>query len=46
MRPSRSWRNPFITAITMMRVATPSAMPMREMIEMTETNASFRFGRK
>ncbi len=42
IRSSNSVRKPFITAITMMSVATPSMMPMKEMIEMTEMNVSLR----
>ena len=37
MRPSSSCRKPFITDITMISVATPSAMPTSEKLEMTET---------
>ena len=40
MRPTSSARNPFITDITMIRVATPSAMPSSEKIAMTETKPS------
>ena len=37
-----SWRKPFITAMTMIRVATPRAMPSRENHAMTEINPSWR----
>ena len=46
MRPSRSARNPFITDMTMIKVATPSAMPTKEKIAMTDTNPSCRRARK
>ena len=36
MRVSKSARSPFMTAITMIRVATPSAMPISENQPMTE----------
>jgi hypothetical protein len=40
MRPSSSCRKPPITLITMISVATPSAMPTSEKIAMTETKRS------
>ncbi len=43
---SNSWRKPFITAITMMRVATPSMMPRKENPAITEMNPSLRRARK
>ena len=46
MRPSRSARNPFITDMTMIKVATPSAIPSSEKIAMTETNPSCRRARR
>src|SRR5437870_4077524 len=46
MRASKSARNPFITDITMIRVATPSAIPSSEKIAMTETKPSWRRARK
>ncbi len=46
MRLIKSVRNPFITAITMISVATPSAIPSSEKIAMTETNPSCRRARK
>ena len=46
MRPTSSARNPFITDITMISVATPSAMPSNEKIAMTETNPSARRARR
>ena len=46
MRASRSARNPFITDMTMIKVATPSAMPSSEKIAMTDTNPSCRRARK
>ena len=42
MRVSSSWRKPFITAMTMISVATPKAMPIRENQAMTEMNPSCR----
>jgi hypothetical protein len=39
-------RNPFITAITMMSVATPSMMPKNENPAMTEMKPSLRRARK
>jgi len=39
-------RNPFITAITMMRVATPSMMPRKENPAMTEMKPSRRRARR
>ncbi len=41
-----SVRNPFITAMTMMRVATPSMMPTKEKPAMTEMKVSRRRERK
>ncbi len=41
-----SWRKPFITAITMIRVATPSTMPRKEKPAMTEMNPSLRRARR
>jgi hypothetical protein len=46
MRDSRSTLNPPITLITMISVATPSAMPTSEKIAMTETNRSPRRARR
>ncbi len=46
MRPTNSTRKPFITDITMMRVATPSAIPSSEKIAMTETKPSWRRARR
>ena len=43
---SSSLRKPFITAITMMRVATPSMMPRKENPAITEMNPSLRRARK
>ena len=40
MRASKSARNPFITDMTMIKVATPSAIPSREKIAMTDTKPS------
>ena len=39
---SNSWRKPFITAMTMISVATPSTMPRKENPAMTEMNPSLR----
>ncbi len=41
-----SWRKPFITAITMISVATPSVMPKKEKPAMTEMNPSLRRARR
>ncbi len=41
-----SWRKPFITAMTMISVATPSVMPMKEKPAITEMNPSLRRARK
>ena len=41
-----SARKPFITAITMISVATPSMMPMNEKPAMTEMKASRRRARR
>ena len=46
MRLTNSMRNPFITDITMISVATPSMMPSSEKIAMTETNPSCRRARR
>ena len=46
MRERSSWRNPFITAITIISVATPSAMPTSEKPEITETKLSCLRARK
>ena len=46
MRPIRSARKPFITDITMIKVATPSAMPSSEKIAITETKPSCRRARR
>ena len=46
MRFKSSARNPFITAMTMISVATPSMMPMNEIEAMTEITVSFRFERR
>ena len=43
---SSSLRKPFITAITMMSVATPSMMPRKENPAMTEMNPSLRRERR
>ena len=43
---SSSLRNPFITAITMMSVATPSMIPRKENPAMTEMNPSLRRARR
>lgn len=41
-----SVRKPFITAMTMISVPTPSMIPMKEKPAMTEMNASFRRERR
>jgi len=46
MDRSSSMRNPFITDITMISVATPSAMPISENSEMTEMKLSCRLARR
>jgi hypothetical protein len=46
MRPSNSARKPFITAMTMMSVATPSAIPVSENQAMTEMKPSWRRARR
>ena len=43
---SRSWRKPFITDITTISVATPSAMPAKEKPAMADTMASARRPRR
>jgi hypothetical protein len=43
---SSSCRKPFITAMTMMSVATPSMMPTKEKPAMTEMNPSLRRARR
>ena len=43
---SSSWRKPFITAMTMISVATPSMMPRKENPAMTEMNPSLRRARR
>ena len=43
---SNSLRKPFITAITMISVATPSMMPRKEKPAMTEMKPSLRRARK
>ncbi len=43
---SSSWRKPFITAMTMISVATPSMMPRNEKPAMTEMNPSLRRARR
>ena len=43
---SSSLRKPFITAITMISVATPSMMPRKENPAMTEMNPSLRRARR
>ena len=43
---SNSLRKPFITAITMISVATPSMMPTKEMPAMIEMNPSLRRARR
>jgi hypothetical protein len=43
---SSSLRKPFITAITMIRVATPSMMPRKENPALTEMNPSCRRARR
>ena len=40
----RSWSNPLITLMTMIKTATPSATPRMEMSVMMETNV--RLGRR
>ncbi len=44
MRSKSSARKPFITAMTMMSVATPSMIPRNEKPAMTEMKPSFRVG--
>ena len=39
-------RKPFITAMTMINVATPSMIPMNEKPAMTEMNPSLRLARR
>ena len=46
MRETSSVRNPFITAMTMISVATPSMMPMKEKPAITEMKASLRRARR
>ena len=46
MRVSSSSRKPFITAITMISVATPSMMPTKEIEAITEMTVSFRLERR
>ena len=46
MRVNNSWRKPFITDMTMIRVATPKAMPSSENQAMTEMNPSCRRARR
>ncbi len=46
MRVISSARKPFITAMTMISVATPSMMPANEMPAMTEMKASLRRERR
>ena len=46
MRLSSSARKPFITAMTTMRVATPSMMPRKEIEAMTEITVSVRRERR
>ena len=41
-----SWRKPFITAMTMISVATPSMMPRNENPAITEMNPSLRRARR
>ena len=41
-----SWRKPFITAMTMISVATPSMMPRKEKPAMTEMKPSLRRARR
>ena len=43
---SSSLRKPFITAITMISVATPSMMPRKENPAITEMNPSLRRARR
>jgi hypothetical protein len=43
---SSSTLKPFITDITMIRVATPSAMPISENSEITEMKLSWRLARR
>jgi len=43
---NNSWRKPFMTAMTMMRVATPSMMPKKEKPAITEMNPSRRRARR
>ena len=46
IRPTSSVRNPFMTLITMIRVATASRMPTKEMMETSATPPSFRLARR
>ena len=46
MRDSRSALKPFITAITTISVATPSAIPIMAKIAMTESEPSWRRARR
>src|SRR5262245_6717838 len=46
MREINSVRKPFMTAMTMISVATPSMMPMKEKPAITEMNASLRRARR
>ena len=46
MRVSSSSRKPFITAMTMISVATPSMMPTKEIEAMTEITVSLRRARR
>ena len=43
---SSSLRKPFITAITMISVATPSMMPRKEKPAITETKPALRRARR
>ena len=46
MRSSSSLLNPFITDMTMMRIATASMMRMKEMVEISATPPSLRRARR
>jgi hypothetical protein len=46
MRVKSSARNPFITAMTTISVATPSMIPRNEMLAITEMTVSLRFDRR
>ena len=46
IRPSSSSLKPFITEVTIISVATPSAMPIKANEVMTEINPSLRLARR